>query len=79
VHLLLLSHLVLLFKHGSLLGVHLLLHESTGLAIKIEAVGCGRNLVAWRVLLMLVLVLMLIEVEILLLRLLVLLGVCLLH
>jgi len=74
-HLLLLSHLVLLFKHGSLLSVHLLLHETTSLAIQIETVGCGRDLVAGRVLLMLVLI----EIEILLLRLLMLLGVCLLH
>ena len=74
-HLLLLSHLVLLIKHGSLLGVHLLLHETTGLAIDIEAVGCGRDLVARRILLLLVLI----EIEILLLRMLVLLWVRLLH
>lgn len=68
-HLLLLSHLVLLLEHGPLLGVHLLLHETASLAVYLETVGRGRDLVARRELLLVI------ELEVGLL----LLGVLLLH
>jgi predicted thioesterase len=73
-YLLLLPHLILLLKHSSLLGVHLLLHETAGFAMKVKAIGCWRDLMAGREMLLLLL-LLLVELEIWLLML----WVCLRH
>ena len=71
---LLLSHLILLLKHSSLLGIHLMLHEAPGFAMEFETVGSWRDLLAlWKMLLWMLL--LLVELEVLLLVL----WVCLWH
>lgn len=71
---LLLSHLILLLKHCSLLGIHLMLHEATGFAMELEAVGSWRDLLGLREMLLWML-LLLVELEVCLLML----WVCLWH
>jgi hypothetical protein len=74
--LLLFPHLILLLKHSPLLSIHLMLHEATGFAMELEAVGCWGDLLAlWEMMLWVLLLLWLMKMEALLLML----WVCLRH